>query len=353
MKVGIITITQGCNYGNRLQIYAVQQVLKKIGIDSYLIKNNTGINSIIYKVKCIVKNLFNYNDFRYEHKRQTSFNSFDKSYITISEIVLDENYKKNKLIGKTFDAIVCGSDQLWNPNYSLLNGIYFADFVNVRKRISYAASFGVNILPSDKIEQYRSWLNKFDSISVREESGKILIKKLLDKDCSVLIDPTMMLNMNDWISIEKKPDIRLPSKYILCYFLGEKSSKVVSYISAMEGILNATILDILPSSKNNPLYCLNPSHFIYLIHNCEMVITDSFHAAVFSILFKKAFRVFDRFDQMKSMATRLDTLLNCFDLNDYRNNYSYNLKIEWPVDLDEKLNYERTRAFDFLKKALL
>lgn len=352
MKVGIITITQGCNYGNRLQIYAVQQVLKDIGIESRLIKNNTGINSLTYKIKSIVKYLINYKDYRDELKRYKSFNKFDREYIQISDVVLDENYN-NSSIALDYDAFICGSDQLWNPNYSRLNGIYFADFSNVKKRISYAASFGVNQLPANKISQYRHWLDKFDYISVREESGREIIKELLGRDSTVLIDPTMMIDSENWIKIEKQPDVDCSSKYILCYFLGEKNSKILSYIDAMKIQMNATVIDVLPESKKNPLYYSNPSNFVYLVHHAEMIITDSFHATVFSILFMKRFRVFDREDQMKSMTTRLDTLLDYFELTKYRNNFDTCIEMNWPFDVGQKLKAERIKAYNFLKEALL
>lgn len=352
MKVGIITITQGCNYGNRLQIYAVQQVLNKIGIDSYLIKNNTGINSPTYKIKNVIKYIINYKCYRGDYKRHKSFADFDREYLNISDEVLDENYCSTS-IGNDYDAFICGSDQLWNPNYSLLNGIYFADFSNVKKRISYAASFGVSFLPADKMERYKNWLEKFDYLSVREESGKKIIKELLGRESIVLLDPTMMIDSDDWIRIEKKPDIRLPDKYIICYFLGSMNHDVLTYIKKMSSVMGMTIIDVLPKSKHNPFYYLNPSHFIYLLNHAELVVTDSFHATVFSILFKKNFRVFDREDQMRSMGTRLDTLLEFFNLTRYRNNWILSSDTEWPSDIWQKLQCERKKTYNFLKESLL
>lgn len=350
MKIGIITITQGTNYGNRLQIYAVQQVLKKLGHEGRLILNNTGVNSAGHKVKRLVKILLGLRDAREEYFRERSYRQFDRKYLRVEEEALDEFYAESRL-GQRYDAFICGSDQVWNPFTPYMNGIFFADIPNVKKRISYAASFGVEELPERTVQQYSKWLRGFDAISVREESGKRIVESLTEKQATVLVDPTMMLDGDEWAKIEEKPEGFSDRKYIFQYFLGPMDSKVQAFLTKISGENDLEIVNVLPDKKDKN-YRLNPSHFIYLLHHAELVVTDSFHAVVFSMLFQKPFRVFDRVHKGINMSTRLDTLLPYFGLTRYRNNFDPYETEQLNYDLEEKLEIRRKESTEFLKRAL-
>lgn len=350
MNTGIITITQGTNFGNRLQVYAVQKVLKSLGHQPYLILNNTGMNGVFHKCKHAVSILINKNGARYEYKRQKAFNEFDMKYIAIWKEVIDENYKRSS-IGESFDAFICGSDQVWNPQIPYLSGACFADFSGNFRRISYAASFGVNKVPEDKLCQYQDWLNKFDAISVREEKGKDIVERITGKESDVLIDPTMMLDSSDWIAIEERPEFKVPEEYIFVYYLGEKTENLNYMIKKMEKKYRIPALDVTPVA-GSCYYNINSAQFIYLLHNSRIVITDSFHASVFSILFNKAFRVFDRVDAHASMSSRIDTLSTYFNIENCRNNYQVEIYDAPNYINKDQLKLLRDRAYVFLANAL-
>lgn len=350
MKVGIITITNGTNYGNRLQIYAVQQVLKKLGHESELIENHTWRHGKGYQVKRCLKILLNYHQEGDEYKREKTFHEFDSKYIKIGAECFDENYRNSKL-GSCYDAFLCGSDQIWNPKYPYLNGGCFGDFPSAGKRIAYAVSFGEPCIPDSQKKEYRSWLAGMDAISVREKAGSGIVESLTGHIPEVLIDPTMMLNADEWTKIAEKPKSIPQRKYAFQYFLGEISPEVSEFVHKIEQEKGLHILDVIPQ-KTEENYRLNPSHFIYLLSHAEVVVTDSFHASVFSILFGKHLRVFDRVSGKMNMGSRLDTLTDIFRCGWARNNFSTNYETDPEFDVSEKLDAERQRALHFLQWAL-
>lgn len=350
MKVGMITITNGTNYGNRLQIYALQQVLKRLGHDPFLIENRTLMHGIKYYLKKYLKVIAGYHNEREEYKRECAYRRFDREWISISNYFFDENYL-NSTIANHFDAFICGSDQIWNPYFPYLNGGCFANFPGAQLRISYSASFGESEIPPYMSGKYREWLCGMDTISVREESGVSIVKELTGKNASVHIDPTLMLDVADWVKIEEAPNTEINEPYIFKYFLGEIKPDVSAFINDLSCQKDYNVIDVLPNKKHENYY-LNPSNFIYLLHHSDFVVTDSFHATVFAILFNKPVRVFDRVDSKLNMASRLDTLLQIFDCKEIRNNLSLS-KLKKIVPIDEKILSERRQcAYEYLSNSL-
>lgn len=350
MKVGIITITSGTNYGNRLQIYAVQKILKKLGHDSELIENNTWRHGKVYHLKRYLKILLNYHHEGNEYKREKSFYEFDSKYIKVGVEAFDENYKNSKL-GNMYDAFLCGSDQIWNPKYPFLNGGCFGDFPNAKKRIAYAVSFGEPCIPDRQKKEYKNWLTGMNAISVREKAGRGIVEELIDSTPEVLIDPTMMLNSDEWMEIAERPKSVPQREYAFLYFLGEISPEVLEFVEKIKKEKGLHIQNMFPQ-KIERNYQLNPSHFIYLLSNAELVITDSFHASVFSILFGRRLRVFDRVSGKMNMGSRLDTLTDTFGCEWTRNNFSTNYEEDPEFNSFAKLEAERKKALYFLQYAL-
>ena len=346
-KVGILTIIGNNNYGNRLQNYAVQEVLKKLNFDVETILNNEYSNNkkfyVLRKIKRIIKN-----DECIENiKRYNNFKKFNNN-IKFSDYKVNA-YSKNKV----YDYVLVGSDQVWNPYHGRLRDVDLLKFVQPKKRIAFSASFGINEIPLNYEKKCRNEFNKFKCISVREDAGEKIVKKLTDrKDVVVLIDPTMLLNANEWDKIAKKPDMLKNHKYILNYFLGNLSQERNEEIKKVAKENNCEIINIL--DKKSPYYECGPSEFLYLEKNAFLVCTDSFHSSVFAILFNTPFLVFEREDAAVSMNSRIETLLSKFKLEDRK----YNGKIE-KRDLIANYNeayrileIERKKANDFLIKGL-
>lgn len=348
-KIGIITIYDNDNYGNRLQNYATQCILEKFGdANVETIKNQGNLNKkskyFIYQLKKI-KNLLK----RKRSKRYLLFKEFNKN-IKLSK----KNFDFYKVKNFQYDYYIIGSDQVWNPNYRL-SEFDLASFVDSDNKISFSASMGVASIKN--IEKYANEFLKFKAISVREDAGKKILNDIVpQKDIKVLVDPTMLLDKSEWERVTKKPrqmDIIKNKKYILNYFLGEIPNEWKKEIERIANNNQYYIINLL--DKNDPFYETGPSEFLYLEEHAELICTDSFHSSVFAILFDTKFVVFKREQKgIQSMESRIETLLNKFQLNDrlfqgnideskLNNNYSIAKDI---------LVSEKQKSIEFLKKAI-
>ena len=345
-KIGIVTMVDGNNYGNKLQNYALQETLKKLNCEVTTLKNINLLNT----KKFFFLRLLKFYTLRKKDDnsiRNQKFDEFNKN-INFSQNII--NPYSN--ISKNYDYFVAGSDQIWKPTYGRMRDVDFLSFANDEQKISYAASFGISEL-SEKEQKYaKKMLKKFKNISVREEAGKNIVKKLTGRDdIEVLIDPTMFLSKNEWEKVSKP--IELPKKeYILLYYLGDTSDERYEIIKKFADKNNYEIINLL--DKQNKYYYTGPSEFLYLIAHASLVLTDSFHCCVFSILFNKPFLVYKREGNKVDMYSRIDTLLKTFQLECRIYNNDINLR---HLNIDytktyEILEKEKEKALYFLKKSI-
>lgn len=337
-ELGIITIIDNNNCGNRLQNYAVQRILSKLSISNITIQNIAAFND---KKKCMYRKLRYFNrDFYYTYstylKRKNKFENFNDNINFTPKYTILSNYN--------FKFLLVGSDQVWNPNFGRLSDL---DLLNVKckndtKKIAFSASFGVNELPDylDK-QKLLKCFNNFDAISVREDAGKEILKDLGYKgDVSVLVDPTMLLTASEWDEVSKKPEMLKTDKYILNYFLGDLSKERVNEIQRVAKENDCEVINIL--DKNSPFYECGPSEFLYLEKHAFLICTDSFHSSVFAVLYNRPFIVFDREQEnVANMNSRLDTLISKLKLK----NRKYNNK----CITYENMNHDYTEAYKQLE----
>lgn len=386
MNIGIITISGGVNYGCSLQTYAVIKAYESLGHKALLLPDTTsrGIKlthkkeSTLSKLKpsymlsvlkvrtknkfflknqrdrlipAIMKRKINAPVFaETKRARKDAFANFEEKYIPKANFTIsNENLPLDKL--EMFDFFSVGSDQVWNPTYPHTSEIRFLTFAKNSQKLSFAPSFGISELPDFVKKPYAEWLKEFPVLSVREQQGAHIIKALTGKDAEVICDPTITLPRKDWEAIEKKPFFFTDKPYALTYFLGNETNKYRRYIDNIakeKGLQVVNLFDI----REPRFYAADPSEFIYLIHHAEAVFTDSFHATVFSIIFKKDFVVFDRVEDGRSMGSRLKTLLEKFSLTDRM--YDKISKGEFiGADFsctDSIIEKERSKALSFLQK---
>ncbi len=385
MNIGIITINSD-NFGCSLQTYAVIKAFEKLGHKALLIPDTTdsGVRSrygkestlsklrpayILAVLKVRTKNKYllkNQRDSLIEavlHKnknaalfaqakkqRRASFADFNKEYLPATDFSINAGNISDDLSDK-FDFFSVGSDQVWNPTYPHTSEIRFLTFAKNNQKLSFAPSFGISELPGNVKEPYAKWLGDFPVLSVREERGAEIIKELTGKEAAVICDPTLTLLRNEWEQIEKRPECFPDAPYALTYFLGNETNASRRYIEKIAKEKNLKVINLF-DIRESEYYAVNPSEFIYLIHHADAVFTDSFHATVFSIIFKKDFVVFDRIEDGKSMGSRLKTLLEKFSLSDRM--FSSVSKQEFrSIDFthtDKIIEKERTKALDFLQK---
>lgn len=351
-KIAILTINDDDNYGNRLQNYATQNIITKLGYNVETIKNNKGIynNSVGY-FKYLIKSMIKtYIPMKSQYKRYKNFKKFNKNII-YSRYLIDEDHI-NDNISHEYDFFVTGSDQVWNPYFDRTSKIDFLDFVPLNKRISFSASFGVKDIPDNISDKYSEYLNKFKNISVREYDGKLIVEKLTNRnDVKVLVDPTILVKDEEWKVISKKPDNMYDDKYILNYFLGELSSERKELINSFAKERGFKVINIL--DPNDQFYTCGPAEFLYLEANAELICTDSFHSSIFGIIFKRPFIVFDREDSHKSMNSRIETLLDTFEL---KSQYYSDGKLEKYINCnfensDLIIENKRLESINFLKNS--
>lgn len=388
MKIGVVTIAGGENFGCALQTYAVIKSFEKLGHEAVLIDDTTkngvrtqyqkrsklskcapsymlSVIKVRLKTKYMMKNqrdrLIPSMIRRKKHAalyakakalRVKNFKDFYDRYIPKTDYKINsKDNLKEKL--SEFDFFSAGSDQVWNPIYPHTSEVRFLTFAENHQKLTFAPSFGISEIPEYAKAPYKAWLSEFPVISVREQRGAEIIKELTGKDATVICDPTMTLTKAEWEEIEAKPSFDCSKPYILTYFLGNESNKYRRYIentAKEKGLEIINLFDI----RETEFYSVDPSGFIYLIHHASAVFTDSFHAAVFSIIFQKDFMVFDRIEDGRSMGSRLKTLLGKFSLS-HRLYSADSVNAFQSVDFNKAekiLEEERNTAIDFLVNSI-
>ena len=353
----IVTLIGYNNFGNRLQNYALQEVLLTNGskyVETLSIASLKDESLLISFIRAIKYKFFIKTK---KNNRFYKFKNFNSKYILMTNKTI-HFYSDLKKLNKEYDYFIVGSDQVWNHNMTHNFNIYFLENVDNTKKISYAASFGVDFYDSSYKFKYKQYLNEFKSLSVRENIGKKIVIELTNRnDVEVLVDPTMLLTTDEWDKVSIRPsqldDIK-EKKYILNYFLGELSESRKKEIDRIAEKYECHIINIL--DKNDPFYDSGPSEFLYLEKHAFLICTDSFHSCVFAILYNRPFVVFDREQKgVENMNSRIDTLINKFNLKDRKYNgkniTTSNLNHDY-TDAYKILESERKKSNDFLKKAL-
>lgn len=302
MKIGIITIHKIYNYGSVLQAFALQSVCEKMGFKTEIVdynfpnlyhKNNPYLQHQDKKntESIWVKAVFGIALIR-QHK---GIRAFVNRYQNLS---INSYHSPGALIQNPphYDVYITGSDQLWSPRHCNGDPAFMLDFApDNAQKISYAASIGTNSIPEELKEQYRRLLNRYDRLSVRESSGVDVIKSIVDKDVTVVLDPTLLLDYNEWNKIAS-PTRQIKKKYILCYFLNY-SFNAFPYVEKLaDQLQKETGYDIVRVAR--PPHHLKLSHihyrigaspeeFLALVRDAEIVVTTSFHGTVFALNFGK------------------------------------------------------------------
>lgn len=350
----VISIYDVDNYGNRLQNYAVKRILEKRNILVINYKNVVGqgfvrkVKSFLIDFYLIRKAISLIKNGKYGKKYENGYNFSEKYTEPTPFYVATQNYNL-----AYSDYYIVGSDQVWNPEFQRLSKLDLLTEVNCGKKISLAASFGVSSINNINKDILKESLNKFDYISVREDSGSTIISEILGKKPYVLVDPTMMLSAEEWSNIEKK--VATPDEgYVLTYFLGNITDERMMAINNFADKNGCKVIHLGKRDFTN-YYSSGPDEFIYLIHHANYICTDSFHACVFSLIFKRPFIAFTRYDnKIGDMTTRLSCLLKQFNINQTLINDNELIEPSYDYEQIEKILSDLQCEFNkFLDEALL
>lgn len=369
MKAGIITFSSAYNYGAVLQVYAMQEYLKNLGLEVDVINHRPKEIDNVYKLYNVsgkgnkwIKRAKKINKFikinvsqRWKIKKKDNFEYFinnvlhtTKPYATLSDI------QKDFL---QYDVLIAGSDQIWNTEITKgFKPAYFLEFGNKdARRISYAASLGRDDLPEEFVVFYKRYLENFDFISVREEAMKEILKPVTDKPITCVVDPTMLLDKETYDKV--KIDTKFKGKdYIYVHFIG-KDEKTYEIADKMSRILNLPIVHNrekgLFENELSGQFNERPEQFISVIDNAKYVITNSFHATVFSIIYEKDFITIPHAKRPARMQNLLSKLgLSNHLIEDVRIMPKIDtLKIDYKI-VKKKLLEARKESIEFLNNAI-
>jgi len=340
--VFLVTCYNQKNYGSVLQAFATQEFLNANSVPNQTV-NTSGISNIIKKRKMAYfkRNVFSRDVLldkapylwlnihkKLNSKLRSNIQARDKLFdeFAMSKFHLTESFSNFDELAcasaKRAEAVLVGSDQLWLPtnieaDYTTLN--FVPEEIT---KISFATSFGIAELPKIQAEKAAKFLKRFNYLSVREQSGYILIEKLIHKSPTLVCDPVLLITAQQWrnyITKNSPPE----HKYIFCYLLGKERShyrwaKELAEYTGLK-IIAFTNLDtyikLADEIVDVPYYNASPFELISLIANAEHVCTDSFHATVFSLMFHKQVYTFKRFTKKTAMSTngRLESLYKLFE----------------------------------------
>lgn len=361
MKVGILTFHRANNYGAVLQVYALQNICKSIGCDVEIIDYRCNAiemhytpivfpkfnKNIIKWVKLCIKYILIGNAIKTKEERYNEF----RSRLNISQ----ETYRTEKeKIESKYDVIITGSDQVWSFDViNELNDWYcYRKNSNDTKVISYAASAGSLITFRNNFDFYGEIIRCYSDISVRELNLKNFLINNGIKDVSRVLDPTLLMNINEWNRIISSDRV-IQKKYILYYDVeNNEDAKRIAIDLARKERLKLVVLNKYRNISLNSLLVIDagPIEFLNLIKNAEYIVGSSFHLVVFSIIFEKKFLSLlhpKTGDRVRELLCELKLENRIMSKNDnalkIKNSIDYN-------DVKKKLEELKIESIEYLKK---
>jgi len=372
LKIRILTFHCAKNYGAVAQAYALKTVLRRYSDDVQFLNyrplfltnraeqvkpQNRSVKYLFIEALRRMVHIIRYYFWGYKEKIQ-KYTSFEKEYL------LDLNQstftKKEQINAEGIDYVFLGSDQIWNENITFGDTAYFGGFPMGKdtKLVSYAASIGLDNPSKGNLEFVKNNISTVDHISVREETAKKFISAFSSKDIEVVLDPTLLLNSEEWSKLGIIPKFK---KYLLFYNMGnrELAESVAKEVAKNKDL---KIVEISSGGKSirrvfNHQYLGNvgPREFFGLIQHADFVVTSSFHGTAFSLVFNKQFYAIpnppanSRMEDLLSrigIANRLIPSLKDLGKRDVSNDF-----IDYS-EVNKSLELERQKSINFIERSL-
>lgn len=371
MRIAQMTWYRSSNYGSVLQAYALQRTLESLDVQTELVnydpapyqqRNQSKLRkSRPWRVaretqqrligeapfKSAAKNAA-FSEFQAKHMRETAPIATEADFRALNE---------------SFDAFVCGSDQIWSPR--CFDPRYFLDFVAPdRRRVAYAPSFGCDELPEDAAAAMAPLVTAFDSLSSREETGARMVERLSGRPCPVVADPVALLSRTDWESVADV-GVAPNAPYCLCYFLGRsKENWAHARATAKARHLDLVTVPVFNGDARREGAVpedVGPEQFLGLVSRATHVCTDSFHGLVFATIFERDVTAYERFKAgtAASQNVRIESYLNATGLQDCIVRRNATAEPADPRELPiayravrRRIDGRRTASLDYLRTAL-
>lgn len=326
MKIGILTLPLDYNFGGIVQAYALKRVLEQLGHEAFFIEHikypqrlPIKIRYLIYIKRSILRFVFRKNVIiRYDKYCQDFyFHRIKGTFPFITKYIQHDILNIKGINFSQMNAVVVGSDQVWRTAYARPIEKFFLNFLdgnNHIRKIAYAASFGIqnwDFTPQQTTECARL-AKQFDLITVREDSGVNLCKKYLGVSAEQVLDPTMLLEMEDYVKIIKAENAPESEGNLFAYMLDDSPQKqeFVEKIATKKGLKAFSIMPQEGQTDITPTYP-GVHKWLHSFMDAEFVVTDSFHGCVFSIIFNKPFIAIGNKERGQA---RFDSLLKLFEL---------------------------------------
>ena len=360
MKVGILTFPNSKSFGASLQMYALYRAVKNFGYDVEIINyqnkfmksaRHVSGDSISKRIRLSISSLIHF-------RQKRAFLSFEKATMCKYPARAVSDSRKLYEIANRYGAVICGSDQVWNPDITGYDISYFLSFCGVNtKRIAYAPSFGVEEVPDDFGTKIGAELTKFSSLSVREKSGSDLAERLIGQGINIVSDPTFLITIDEWLSIEK-PHPLAKGDYILYYTIRSSENlwrqcKALSKKTGLKIIrVGGNAIKRIKNREDMIDYAsdLSPSEWLSLVHNARYVVTNSFHGTAFSIIYHKDFYL--EFSSLTNSRLKQITELAGLEGRVLKDGVEIVPSSIDYISVDERLSGIKIKSSDYLKNAL-
>lgn len=370
MKIGLLTYHNHFNYGASLQAYALAKTISSLGHDCRIVDYATqggrvrGFSRSRHPY-VILKNIYLAWHWRAARRFRNRFEQFTQECMPLTSRRY-ESFDELAAMDEEFDALVTGSDQIFHPLLldREIGRVFHLEFASPERYrlIAYAPSFGVSEVPETYVARIRDNLARYHALSVREQHGQEIIKKVSGRVAQVTLDPTLLLNADDYEQILMPPVIQ--GDYLLVYPMETGVDHGFYHtVRTVKKQLMMPVAIILPRNFNHRWLLLadriildaGPKQYLGLIKNAAFFCTNSFHGTVFSILFNKQFLGF----RHSKTNSRIDNLLQKTDLRDRQlvhwDERAIRDRLVTTIDYDPvqpRLRREIDKSIDYLVTAL-
>lgn len=353
-KIGVLTFHSAINNGAVLQAYALIQAIESFGIkcedidytskkiaDSYIItsiKDRRSLKSIV---------LYFIQD-RHILKTQSKFADFRSKYLNISDTCYDGCIEEAS--GK-YDALIVGSDQVWNANLTDNDKNYYLAFDNTTPKFSYGASIGKKELNEWDINTIKAYLPSFKKVTVREIAASVILKDNTGIDSTVVPDPVYLLSKQQW---KDKFQLKKSKENYILFFMLHQNEKMIRFCRDLSKKTGFKIYylsnDFVRINGMRTTKEFGPEDFLRYIFGASYVVTDSFHAASMSLILNKELYIGLKSGELASLNTRIEGLVEKFGIADRIIGESVSYKEMDYEKINEKIKQQREFGLSVLRE---
>lgn len=331
MKVGIITISSAHNYGCMLQAWGLQEYINKLGYEVEIINLRLDCIDRLYQPLNYYKGYANAKRFRklrgalwlklrkkgiHVNRKYKKFEFFIANQLHTTKCYHSYQELVDSKVGEHYDILITGSDQVWNG--AITGGLNRAFFLNFTKKpvrkISFASSIGKTSLKDYEEEFFAHYLKNFDAIAVREESARTMLTPLTKTPIDVVVDPTLLLEVSDYEKLKKTPNKKKGYIFVHVINADHQVRPIAEKLSKLTGLpVLHNRQDKRYSNELGQFDDAGVEEFLGLVENASYVVTNSFHATVFAIIYRKKFFTIPH----EKYPERMVHLLNTLELSNY------------------------------------